>query len=102
VLRVYPRETGIAEKLEALTALGMLNSRMKDYYDLDLLSRMYSFDGELLAEAVRATSVTEELHLKPNRSGSRTHTAMIPHELSNGALSCGGADSENRRVISRA
>lgn len=30
-LRVYPRYTVVAEKLEALTSLGMLNSRMKDY-----------------------------------------------------------------------
>lgn len=34
VLQAYPRETVIAEKLEALTKLGLLNSRMKDYYDL--------------------------------------------------------------------
>src|SRR5207244_9821472 len=33
VLRAYPKETVIAEKLEALTMLGMLNSRMKDYLD---------------------------------------------------------------------
>jgi len=44
----------IAEKLEALTALGLLNSRMKDY-DLALLSRMYPFDGETLAQAIVAT-----------------------------------------------
>lgn len=31
VLRAYPKETVIAEKLEALTKLGLLNSRMKDY-----------------------------------------------------------------------
>jgi len=55
VLRAYPKETVIAEKLEALTALGLLNSRMKDYYDLALLSRMYPFDGESLAQAIAAT-----------------------------------------------
>lgn len=33
-LRVYPRYTVVAEKLEALTSLGMLNSRMKDFFDL--------------------------------------------------------------------
>jgi hypothetical protein len=41
VLRAYPKETVVAEKLEALTVLGLLNSRMKDFYDLALLSRMY-------------------------------------------------------------
>jgi hypothetical protein len=35
--------------------LGLLNSRMKDYYDLALLSRMYSFEGETLIAAIVAT-----------------------------------------------
>jgi len=55
VLQAYPRETVVAEKLEALTALGLLNSRIKDYYDLAVLSRMYPFEGERLAEAISAT-----------------------------------------------
>src|ERR1700748_1984118 len=55
VLRAYPKETVVAEKLEALTTLGLLNSRMKDFYYLTLLSRMYQFDGERLAEAILAT-----------------------------------------------
>ena len=42
VLRAYPKETVVAEKLEALTMLGMLNSRIKDYYDLALLARLRS------------------------------------------------------------
>lgn len=33
-LRVYPRYTVVAEKLEAIISLGMANSRMKDYFDL--------------------------------------------------------------------
>lgn len=33
-LRVYPRYTVVAEKLEAMVKLGILNSRMKDYFDL--------------------------------------------------------------------
>ena len=45
----------VAEKLEALTALGLLNSRMKDFYDLALLSRMYQFEGQPLSQAVSAT-----------------------------------------------
>jgi hypothetical protein len=55
VLQAYPRETVIAEKLEALAKLGLLNSRMKDCHDLALLSRMYSFDAEHLIEAIVAT-----------------------------------------------
>src|SRR5579871_2375480 len=55
VLRAYPKETVVAEKLEALTALGLLNGRMKDFYDLALLSRMYPFEGERLVKAISAT-----------------------------------------------
>ena len=55
VVQAYPREAVIAEKVEALTKLGLLNSRMKDYYDLALLSRMYPFEAEHLIEAIVAT-----------------------------------------------
>jgi len=55
VLRAYSKETVIAEKLEALTTLGLLNSRMKDYYDLRLLSRVYPFDGARVVDAIVAT-----------------------------------------------
>lgn len=55
VLRAYPKETVVAEKPEALTVLGLLNSRIKDYYDLALLSRLYPFHGALLVEANRST-----------------------------------------------
>jgi len=33
-LLAYPRDTMIAEKLEAMVRLGMVNSRMKDFYDV--------------------------------------------------------------------
>jgi hypothetical protein len=58
VLLSYPRETVIAEKLHSLTTLGMLNSRLKDYFDIWLLSRLYSFEGRLLAQAIGATFQT--------------------------------------------
>lgn len=54
-LRVYPRYTVVAEKLEALTSLGMLNSRMKDYFDLWVLVRYSEFDMQILIRAVAAT-----------------------------------------------
>jgi len=54
-LRVYPRETVVAEKLEAMVKLGMANSRMKDFYDIAVLAASFSFDGELLTQAIRAT-----------------------------------------------
>lgn len=55
-LRAYAPETVVAEKLEALVQLGMANSRMKDFYDLDLLRRTFVFD-DTLVEALSATFV---------------------------------------------
>lgn len=54
-LRMYPRETVIAEKLEAIVRFGIANSRMKDYYDLLTLFRLDRPDDAVLAEAIAAT-----------------------------------------------
>lgn len=54
-LVAYPKEAVIAEKLQALTDLGLLNSRLKDYFDMWLLSRLYDFEGSSLVDAIRAT-----------------------------------------------
>ncbi len=51
----YSRESAIAEKFEAMVKLGMLNSRMKDFYDIWLLSRHFNFEGSNLAQAIRLT-----------------------------------------------
>ena len=55
VVHAYPRYTMVAEKLEAMIRLGIANSRMKDFYDLWLLSRMFDYDGPTLTLAVSAT-----------------------------------------------
>lgn len=54
-LKVYPRATVVAEKFEAITSLGMTNSRMKDYFDLYALALEGEIDAALLAEAIAAT-----------------------------------------------
>ena len=54
-LKAYPKETVIAEKFEAMVKLGMLNSRMKDFWDLSVLTSEFEFDGALLQKAIRAT-----------------------------------------------
>src|SRR5262249_7863228 len=54
-LRAYTRETVVAEKFEAMVKLGQLNSRMKDFFDLWLLSRQFEFDGETLKNAIGKT-----------------------------------------------
>ncbi len=54
-LRTYARETVIAEKFQAMVALGRANTRMKDFYDIWVLSRISAFDDDRLARAIAAT-----------------------------------------------
>lgn len=54
-LRAYARETVIAEKFQAMVALGRANSRMKDFYDIWILSRSFAFEGDRLPRAIAAT-----------------------------------------------
>jgi predicted nucleotidyltransferase component of viral defense system len=54
-LRAYSRETVVAEKLEAIVKLGMLNSRFKDYFDLHYLAQKFSFEGALLVKSIAGT-----------------------------------------------
>ncbi len=54
-LKVYPRETAVAEKLEAIALLGINNSRMKDFYDLRALVKEGAIDRGVLAQAIAAT-----------------------------------------------
>lgn len=54
-LNGYTMESSIAEKFQAMVKHGVLNSRMKDFYDIWVLSRKFNFNGETLARAVKAT-----------------------------------------------
>ena len=63
----YSLESIVAEKFEALMKLGDWNSRMKDFYDLWVLSREYNFEGHRLSKAIeltfknRDTSLNQEI-----------------------------------------
>jgi predicted nucleotidyltransferase component of viral defense system len=54
-LRVYSQEAVISEKLHAMVTLDLTNSRMKDFYDLWVLSRRFEYDGQTVVSAIRAT-----------------------------------------------
>jgi len=54
-LRAYARETVIAEKFQAMVMLGRANSRMKDIYDIWVLSKTYEFNDDKLPRAIAAT-----------------------------------------------
>ncbi len=51
----YTMESTVAEKFQAMVKLGLLNSRMKDFYDIWFLSRRFDFKGETLTEAIEKT-----------------------------------------------
>jgi hypothetical protein len=52
-LRAYQKETTIAEKLHAIVILERSNSRMKDFFDLYVLSQEFDFTMARLAPAAR-------------------------------------------------
>jgi predicted nucleotidyltransferase component of viral defense system len=54
-LRAYPLETVIAEKFHAMVVLGRANSRMKDYYDVWMLTSTFEIEPERLQRAIAAT-----------------------------------------------
>ncbi len=54
-IRAYPMESVISEKTQTIVSLGMQNSRMKDYFDMWVLSRSFSFKGASLVQAMKAT-----------------------------------------------
>ncbi|MFW5835942.1 MAG: nucleotidyl transferase AbiEii/AbiGii toxin family protein, partial [bacterium] len=51
----YPLEAVVAEKLEAMVSIGMLTSRMKDFYDICAVASARTFDRGLLVSATEAT-----------------------------------------------
>ena len=55
ILSAYSRESVVAEKFQAMVMLGVVNSRMKDFYDLWVLAKRFDFQGPILCEAIRAT-----------------------------------------------
>ncbi|MHB8447761.1 MAG: nucleotidyl transferase AbiEii/AbiGii toxin family protein [Rudaea sp.] len=62
-LRAYPKYTVIAEKLQALCVLGLANSRMKDYFDLWLLTSGSDVEASVLAKAIAATFARRQTDL---------------------------------------
>ncbi len=57
-LNSYTRESMVAEKFEAMVKLGMLNTRLKDFFDVWSASQEFSFDGPTLSKAVKTTFET--------------------------------------------
>ena len=55
-LWTYNLETLLAEKLETIMARSTANTRMRDFYDIHVLSNQASVDTDILKQAFLATS----------------------------------------------
>jgi len=66
-LHGYRHETVVAEKFEAIVKLGRANSRMKDFYDVWMLTREYEFTGNALARAIAATFARRKTDIPSER-----------------------------------
>lgn len=62
----YNIETLLAEKLETIMARGTANTRMRDFYDIHVISRQQTYDADVLRQAFYATSekrmTTDQIH----------------------------------------
>ena len=74
-LRGYSHETVIAEKLQVMVFWGSINTRLKDFYDLWVISREVSIDGDILSEAILTTFNARKTHIPEG----------LPTSLSNGS-----------------
>lgn len=83
-VRMYPKETAIAEKVHAMVELGEINSRMKDFYDVWFLASRFPFDFPVLRTAMEKTF---------SRRGVWPVAAMPP------ALAPAFAETTSRRAL---
>jgi predicted nucleotidyltransferase component of viral defense system len=82
-LRAYPPETVIAEKFHAMVVLGRANSRMKDYYDVWMLTSTFELGPERLRRAIAATFARR--------------STVIPPEVPDGLSDAFAADPAKQR-----
>lgn len=87
VLKGYALETVIAEKFQAIVALGLSNSRLKDYYDIWVIKNYSGIDfhaNDRLPRAMRATF-------------DRRRSVALPATLPDGLTSQFAASPNHRR-----
>ena len=83
-IRAYSPATVMAEKFHAVVEIGMINSRMKDFYDLWLLPQTQDVAVEDLLAAVRKTFMRRETPIP----------AVRPESLSAASAQCVAKQSQ--------
>jgi hypothetical protein len=54
-IRSYSMYTVVTEKFQAMVTLGILNSRMKDFFDVWMIANEFEFSGSILCSAINST-----------------------------------------------
>ncbi len=80
-LLAYPVESAIAEKLQAMVALGAANSRMKDFYDVWICSKHLDFNTDTLLKAVDATFKNRETPVPADEFEALTTNFVEGHRV---------------------
>ncbi len=65
-IMVYSIESIVAEKFEAMVKLAMINSRIKDFYDIYMLSISQNFKSDTLKKAIELTFLKRKTILPEN------------------------------------
>jgi predicted nucleotidyltransferase component of viral defense system len=91
-LRVYPKETAVAEKFEAMVLLGMANSRMKDFYDLYVVQQLAGHADVNTTKkyylSVQADDIRKAKRLQKALLGTITAIATDPKLTHKGYFGC--------------
>lgn len=93
-LRAYAPETVIAEKFQAMVALGRANSRMKDFYDVWILTKTFDFAQDRLSRAIAATFARRQTAIPADLPDALT-TAFAEDPLKQRQWTAFAADLEN-------
>lgn len=80
-LLAYPIASSIAEKLQAMIALGNANSRMKDFYDVWVCSKHLDFDADSLLKAIDATFKNRETPIPTESVDAFTASFVAEHRV---------------------
>lgn len=68
-LKGYAIETVVAEKLHAMAALGLVNTRLKDYFDLWMIQQNFAVSESELIRALTATFGHRSTPIEPDLVG---------------------------------
>ena len=101
-LWTYPRETVVAEKLEAMVSRDETNSRVKDLWDVACLARRFAFDGETLRTANRRDLPSPRGLVHGREAGGAAPRLLRRHRARAAVAGAAAADRDGHRRSGRA